>query len=107
MVDQSIVKAVRSYLHSLQEHGIGVSFGVVFGSRAAGGASDWSDIDLVVVSSRFDRPRSRQDVALLWRLTAQTDNRIEPIACGEIQWNEDDSSPIIEIARREGEMVFV
>jgi len=31
--------------------------------------------------------------------------RIEPIACGEREWLEDDSRAIIEIARREGEVI--
>jgi len=43
----------------------------------------------------------------LWHITAKTDSRIEPVACGEKQWQEDDSSAIIEIARREGEIVRI
>jgi hypothetical protein len=30
---------------------------------------------------------------------------IQPIPCGEKQWVEDDSSAVIEIARREGERI--
>lgn len=30
------------------------------------------------------------------------DNRIEPIPCGEREWETDQSRPILEIARREG-----
>jgi hypothetical protein len=46
-------------------------------------------------------------VDLLWRIAARIENRIEPIPCGEKQWEEDDSSAIIEIARREGERIAV
>ena len=60
-----------------------------------------------MVSPRFDNPRNRQDVNLLWRQAARIDSRIEPIACGERQWQQDDSSAIIEIARREGTQVAV
>ena len=105
MLDAAVIDAVRSYLRAARDHGIPVSFGVVFGSFAIGRAGQWSDIDLVVVSPRFDGPRSRDDVKLLWRLAARTDNRIEPIACGERQWRQDDSSAILEIARREGQRV--
>ena len=105
MVDESIVTNVRRYLRSVQDHGLAVRFGVVFGSQAAGQAGRWSDIDLLVVSPRFDGRRSRQDVDLLWRLAARADSRIEPIPCGERQWQEDDSSAIIEIARREGQRI--
>jgi len=51
--------------------------------------------------------RNRQDIDLLWRLAARIDSRIEPVACGEEQWLKDDSSAIIEIARRDGEVVHI
>ena len=107
MVDESIVNHVRAYLQSIQQHGVPVRFGVIFGSQAAGQPDQWSDIDVVVVSPQFDNQRLRQDIDLLWRLAARTDSRIEPIACGERQWREDDSSAIIEIARREGQSVVL
>jgi len=107
MVDESIVRAVRSYLQGLVERGLVVSFGVVIGSRVHTTADRWSDIDLLVVSSKFDAMRSRRDIDLLWRVAARTDSRIEPIPCGERQWQEDSSSPIVEIARREGQRISV
>jgi len=102
VADQSVVTSVRRYLHQLIVQGIAVSFGVIFGSQATGSADRWSDIDLLVVSPRFDGPRNRQDINLLWRIAARIDSRIEPIPCGERQWEEDQASPIVEIARREG-----
>jgi predicted nucleotidyltransferase len=105
MVDQSVVNGVQRYLQALKAHGFTVCFGVIFGSQSRGNATLWSDIDLLVVSPRFDGPRNRRDVDLLWRIAARIENRIEPIPCGEKQWDEDDSSAIIEIARREGERI--
>ena len=105
MVDPTIVTAVRNYLRTLRDHGLEVSYGVVFGSWAQGKTNNWSDIDLIVVSSRFDHLRNRQDVDMLWRLAARSDSRIEPIPCGERQWAADASSAMIEIARREGERI--
>lgn len=105
MVAESALVAVQNYLHALQTNGLPVRFGVVFGSQATGQANRWSDIDLLVVSPQFDGPRQRRDVDLLWRLAARTDSRIEPIPCGERQWNEDTSSAIVEIARRDGQEV--
>lgn len=102
MVDESVLKAARDYLRKLQELGLPVRFGVVFGSQVAGHADQWSDIDLLVVSPRFDEPRSRRDIDLLWRVAARVDSRIEPIACGEEQWQEDRASAIVEIAHRQG-----
>lgn len=105
MVDESIVKGVQQYLQNVREHGFAVQFGVVFGSQSTGKVDPWSDIDVLVISPRFDGPRNREDIGLLWRIAARIDRRIEPIPCGERQWLEDDSSAIIEIARREGERI--
>jgi predicted nucleotidyltransferase len=105
MADEAIVKVVRRYLQALVRHGIPVRFGVLFGSQASGHPDPWSDIDLLVVSPRFDNERRRDDVNLLWRVAARTDSRIEPVAVGQRQFEEDDSSALIEIARREGLIV--
>ena len=102
MVDEAVVSAVQHYLLALRGCGLPVGFGVLFGSRAQGSEDIWSDIDLVVISPQFDDSVVRKDVDLLWRTAARTDNRIEPIPCGQRQWLEDDGSAIIEIARREG-----
>ena len=107
MVDESIVKIVRQYLRTFTEHGITVQHGVIFGSQARGHPDTWSDIDLLVVSPRFDGERGRADVNLLWRVAARTDSRIEPIPVGQRQFEEDDSSAIIKIARREGQNVLL
>lgn len=105
MVDASVVDTVRQYLRALEDNGIGVRFGVVFGSQVTGKANEWSDIDLLVVSEHYDRQRSREDINRLWRIAARTDSRIEPIPCGARQWTEDSASAVIEMARREGERV--
>lgn len=107
MVNESIINVVKQYLHTLVEQGIPVQQGVIFGSYASGQPDIWSDIDLLVVSSRFDGERTRKDINLLWRIAARTDNRIEPIPVGSQQFEKDDSSAIIEIARREGQIVSV
>ncbi len=79
-----------------------MQFGVLYGSQARGEARQWSDIDLLVISPQYDDRRTREDVFFLWRLAARIDSRIEPIPVGERQFVEDDSSAIIEMARREG-----
>jgi uncharacterized protein len=105
MVERSIINSVHRYLRILQDHGIDVHFGIVFGSRATGNTDEWSDIDLLVVSPRFDHMSDRKDIDMLWHLAARVDSRIEPIPCGKIQWEADNANPIIEISRREGEKI--
>ena len=105
MVNESIALIVRKYLANLRQQDMPVSYGVLFGSQVRGEAGQWSDIDLLVVSPRFDEKRNREDINLLWRVAARTDSRIEPIPVGQQQFLTDDSSAIIEIARREGQII--
>ena len=107
MADKSIIVAVRKYLSALSEQGLIPSFGVLFGSHVTGHVHEWSDIDLMVVAKRYDQDYKHKDVSLLWRVAALLDPRIEPIPCGEKQWEEDDGIPIIEIVRREGEIILL
>lgn len=106
MVSEAVVGGVQNYLKALRAKGIEVRFGIVIGSQVTGNAGRWSDIDLVVVSPRFDGKRNRGDIETLWRTAARVNCRIEPIACGEKQWREDDATPIIEIARQNGQVVM-
>lgn len=105
MVNAEILKAVQGYIRALKDRGIDVRYVVVFGSQVVGQPDRWSDIDVVVVSPRYDTGIRFEDASLLWQVAAETDARIEPIPCGEKQWVEDDSSAVIEIARREGERI--
>lgn len=105
MVDPAIRSVARRYLQYLASVGVVVERGVIFGSHARGTATEWSDIDLLVVSPRFDTPRSREDLNMLWRFAAREDARIEPIPCGSEEWRTGRDSAIVEMARREGEVV--
>ena len=105
MVEESISHVVQRYLAALQEEGIRAQLGVIFGSHVRGTTDLWSDIDVLVVAPEFDPPRQRRDVDRLWHVAARTDSRIEPFPCGSQQWKSDNSSTILEIARREGQQV--
>jgi predicted nucleotidyltransferase len=107
MVAPAIIESVKLYLRTVRESGIPVSFGVLFGSQARGTAGEDSDIDLLVVSSHFDGRKDFDEVNKLWALTAESDSRLEPIPVGAREWIEDDSRAIVEIARREGQVVEV
>jgi len=105
MVDKVIIDAVQNYLQAVCKKGVPVSYGVLFGSYAKNKAHQWSDIDLLVVSPAYDKKRTYKQASKLWRIAANVDCRIEPIPVGEKQYKEDDSSLIIEIARREGQKI--
>jgi predicted nucleotidyltransferase len=105
MVSQAIDLVVQQYLGALAQVGIHARRAVLFGSHALGTADEWSDIDLVVIAPELEPPTDRQLVNKLWELRATTDSRVEPIPCGEREWETDQSRPILEIARREGILV--
>ncbi|KPK77683.1 MAG: hypothetical protein AMJ79_02465 [Phycisphaerae bacterium SM23_30] len=105
MVDPSIISVVKKYLAALISMGINAQRGVLFGSFGRGEADEWSDIDLVVIAPEFDQGHNIDLVKTLWRATAQADDRIEPIPCGEKEWDSNRGRPILEIARKKG--VFI
>ena len=105
MVESTIITAIRRYIKSLNAYGIHASKLVLFGSFARGDADEYSDIDLVVIAPELEGPRELTVVEKLWQAKASADNRIEPIPCGEQEWETDGSRPILEIARREGVII--
>lgn len=107
MAEPAIVKAVQGYLAAVSRAGLQARRAVLFGSYARGDAHADSDIDVLVIAPEFDGAYDRAWVDMLWTLRATTDNRIEPLAVGERQWQEDDASMIIEVARREGEDILL
>ena len=105
MVEASVISSIKRYLASLPTIGIHARRAVLFGSFAKGESNQWSDIDLVVIAPEFDREFDHTVAEDLWGARANSDIRIEPIPCGVREWEEDDSRPILEIARREGIMI--
>jgi predicted nucleotidyltransferase len=106
MVEDAIITTIKNYLVSLPAFGIHACRAVLFGSYARGKADEYSDIDLVVIAPEFDGSREISLVKALRQATI-ADNRIEPIPCGEREWETDGSRPILEIARREGIVITV
>src|SRR3972149_618765 len=101
MVEKSVITSIKQYLSVLSDFGIHAQKAVLFGSFARGVGSEYSDIDLIIIAPEFDGSRNVSLIKKLWRATV-SDSRIEPIPCGEREWETDQSRPILEIARREG-----
>lgn len=104
-IDAAIVDVVKRYLSVLPTVGIHARKAVLFGSYATGQADQWSDIDLIIIAPEFDVARDFDTIRNLWETTLLADNRIEPIPCGEVEWESGDGRPILEIARREGVVI--
>ena len=102
MAEKSIIEIIKRYFSVLNEEGIHPCRGILFGSYARNDANEWSDIDIIIVAPEFDYNKSEEIINTLWRSTIAADNRIEPIPCGEKEWINNESRPILEIARNEG-----
>jgi uncharacterized protein len=102
MVSQSIEIIIRQYLKAAADAGIHSRRAVLFGSQVNGLTDEWSDIDLIVIAPELEPPHDNRLIDKLWELRAFTDSRVEPIPCGEREWDTDQSRPILHIARREG-----
>ena len=105
MVEEAVIESVKRYLASLPALGIHARRAVLFGSYVQGRVDEYSDIDLVVIAPEFDGARDIALIEKLWQATISADNRIEPIPCGEQEWETDQGRPILEIARREGVII--
>ena len=105
MVDSAVEDSVKRYLAALGGYGIHASRAVLFGSFARGDATEWSDIDLIVIAPELDGERSLETVKNLWRATAAADDRIEPVPCGEREWESEGGRPVLDIARKEGVVI--
>jgi len=103
MVEQSIEQSVKRYLRAVRQADINSRRAILYGSRARGSAGKDSDLDLIVIAPEFDLAPDRRLIERLWQLRAHTDSRIEPVACGEVEWTASITArAVIEIAHREG-----
>lgn len=105
MDERTILRVVQNYLEIVRRAGIHVDRAILFGSHVRREAHPDSDIDIIVIAPEFDEPNNEKWMNLLWELRAKSDSRIEPVPVGQRQWQEDNTSSIIEIARREGEEI--
>ena len=101
MAQSEITDIVKQYVEAVRMAGVPVSTAILFGSYAHNTAHADSDIDVFIVCPVFDE-QNKASVDLLWELRATTDARIEPVACGQKQWEDDQQTWLMQIARQEG-----
>jgi predicted nucleotidyltransferase len=77
-IDASIMNAVKRFLDKIRENGIPISSAYLFGSYAQGKGSEWSDIDIAVISPGISDDRLEERIRLM-KLSATVDSRIEPV----------------------------
>ncbi len=101
MVEKEIIALLKAYISLLNAEGLSVKKAFLFGSYSTGLATELSDIDLMIVSDRFDET---DDIAIgkMWRLTKNINTKIEPFLVGINKFREDDLSPLLSTIKRDG-----
>ena len=73
----------------------------MFGSYSTNTANDASDIDVMIVSEKYDETDD-EAVGKIWKLTRLVSTKIEPFLIGKNKYISDDISPLIEQIKRQG-----
>lgn len=97
---------VSEYIKILNESGLMIDKAFLSGSAARNEEHEGSDIDVMLVSRRFDDSSDDLTFGLIWRLTRKVDPRIEPYAVGLSRFENDDVSPLLQIVKKEGIPIF-
>ena len=93
---------VSEYVKILNDSGLHIEKAFLFGSAARNEEQEGSDIDVMIVSRRFDDSSDDLAYGLIWKLTRRIDSRIEPYAIGLSRFDNDDVSPLLQIVKKEG-----
>ena len=101
MAQQEVIELLKRYILLLNTEGLSVSKAYLFGSYSTGTATDQSDIDVMIVSDRYD---SNDDAAIgkAWRLTRKISTRIEPFLISTKKFYTDNASPLISTIKANG-----
>jgi uncharacterized protein len=91
-------KIIRIFLDEIQKT-YRVDSAYLFGSHAKGTSSQWSDIDLAVVSPDFSEDLYEERLVLM-RMAAEIDDRIEPKPFRPDMFNA--SEPLVDEIQKHG-----
>jgi predicted nucleotidyltransferase len=94
MVDREITKKVNAFIKALRKNRINVTKVILYGSRIAGRAHKYSDIDVAVVSPDFGKDRYKEG-ARLFEIAHKIDPLIEPVPISAKSYENDTWIPLI------------
>jgi len=101
MVKTEIESVIKKYINVLNDTGMDIKEAYIYGSCARGEDNADSDIDVMLVSDIFDTDDDKI-LSSPWIYTVKVDPRIEPVAVGSRLFNNNTTSPLIEIVKKEG-----
>ena len=101
MPQEEIITLIQKYVALLNTEGLSVRKAFLFGSYATGLATKNSDIDVMIVSDKFDEADDRA-AGKMWQLTKQVHTGIEPFLIGINKFNNDNNSLLINTIKQHG-----
>ncbi len=87
-IPNHILSIVKRYIAAIEQHGIHLQQAILFGSYTNGRYTEWSDIDVALVSDDFQGVRF-YDREKLSTPTLQVDARIDPLPYQTKDFTED------------------
>lgn len=101
MATSEVIELLRKYVALLNMEGISVYKAYLFGSYSTNTATEFSDIDVMIVSNSYEEPDDKV-IGKAWKLTRKIDSKIEPFLIGLNKFNDDSSSPFLSIIKTKG-----
>ena len=101
MVNSEIKDIVIKFVNTLINKGIQVEKAILFGSYLSGRYSNYSDIDIAIVSPDFGKDRFEEG-KILFQMAWRVDPRIEPIPISSESYENDTWVPLIYEIRHNG-----
>jgi len=101
MATTEVIELLRKYISLLNTNGISVYKAFLFGSYCSNTATDASDIDVMIVSDKYDETDD-EAAGKIWRLTRLVSTKIEPFIIGKMKFSSDDVSPLIQQIKEKG-----
>ncbi len=101
MATTEVIELLRRYVLLLNSNGLSVYKAFLFGSYSTNTATDQSDIDVMIVSEKYDETDD-EAAGLIWKLTRLVNTKIEPFLIGKSKYDSDDISPLIQLIKDKG-----
>ncbi|MEW6606295.1 MAG: nucleotidyltransferase domain-containing protein [bacterium] len=101
MVEQSILESIKRFTDALAKENIRTNKVILYGSYATGKYTEYSDIDIAVVSEDFGKDRIEEKM-FLFRLATRIDPRLEAVPLTPTALQEDTWVPLIYEIRTKG-----
>ncbi len=101
MAERAVVEKIKLFVNEMKRQQINVEKVILYGSRAAGNAHEYSDIDVAVVSPDFGKNRYREG-AKLFEIASKIDPLIEPVPFSSESYRNDTWNPLIYEIREKG-----